>query len=617
MLVAFVFFVLIARVFYLQNINSSTLQLRAVEQWTRMLPLTAKRGNVIDASGNVLATSTTSFDVYVRAKEVKSPALVASFLAEKLGLDYEKVLEKAQNVKISESLIKLQVDEDTAQSIVQKGLDGIYLSENIKRFYPYGKAMSQVMGFLTSDSIGQSGIESYYNNILSGTSGKYLTQSDVRGVKLDDSLKYYVEPIDGLSLKLNIDINIQILLEDTLEQIFAEHNPKKASILVLDPQTSNILGLAISPGFDLNNVPRDNIKELMEMTKNTAVTDVFEPGSTFKILTLAAALSEGLTNENERFFCPGYRMVAGEKIKCWKTLGHGSQTLVEAVQNSCNCCFMDLGLRLGKERLYKYLKAFGIGSKSDVDISGESGGILLDQNIVKDVDLARIAFGQTVAVSGLQLANAFCSIINGGSLNTPRVVSNLLDENGQTVSTFPTITKNKTVGKDVGAKIRFLLEEAVSKTGHMTFVEGYKIAGKTGTAQKYGPDGKIARGKYVSSFFGFLNQGERAEYAVLVCVDEPSSGAYYGSVVAKPYAKKVYEGIIKYKNILPAGEVAKSEIVVPNLCGMSASQAIATLDRMGVYYETDGEGESVVSQFPFAQSKVSADSTIVIKLGEK
>lgn len=614
MIVAFVFFVLIIRVFYLQNINSSTLQLKAVEQWTRMLPLTAKRGEIIDANGNVLATSTTSYDVYVRAKEVKSPALVASFLSGKLDIKYEKVLEKAQNITISESLIKLQVDEATAQSINEKVLDGVYLSENIKRTYPYGKAMSQVMGFLTNDSIGQSGIESYYNTLLSGTNGKYLTQSDVRGVKLDDSLKYYVDPIDGLNLKLNIDINIQVLLEDVLEQIFAEHNPKKASILVLDPQTSHILGLAISPGFDLNNIPRDNVKELMEMTKNIAVTDVFEPGSTFKILTLAAALSENLTNENERFYCPGYRIVAGEKIKCWRTLGHGSQTLVEAVQNSCNCCFMDLGLRLGKERLYKYLRAFGIGSKSDVDISGESGGILLDENVVKDVDLARIAFGQTVAVSGLQLANAFCSIVNGGTLNTPRVVSSLYDENGNTTYTSSTLAKNKTVKPEVGEKIRYLLEQAVSKTGEMTFVEGYKIAGKTGTAQKYGADGKIARGKYVSSFFGFLNQGDKAEYAVLVCVDEPSSGAYYGSVVAKPYAKKVYEGIIKYKNIKPVGEVKDTTFVVPNLCGMSASQAVATLEKMAVYYETDGEGENVISQFPFAGTKVSGDSSVVIKL---
>lgn len=614
MIVAFVFFVLIIRVFYLQNINSSTLQLKAVEQWTRMLPLTAKRGEIIDANGNVLATSTTSYDVYVRAKEVKSPALVASFLSEKLDIKYEKVLEKAQNITISESLIKLQVDEVTAQSINEKGLDGVYLSENIKRTYPYGKAMSQVMGFLTSDSIGQSGIESYYNNLLSGTNGKYLTQSDVRGVKLDDSLKYYVDPIDGLNLKLNIDINIQVLLEDVLEQIFAEHNPKKASILVLDPQTSHVLGLAISPGFDLNNIPRDNVKELMEMTKNIAVTDVFEPGSTFKILTLAAALSENLTNENERFHCPGYRIVAGEKIKCWRTLGHGSQTLVEAVQNSCNCCFMDLGLRLGKERLYKYLRAFGIGSKSDVDISGESGGILLDENVVKDVDLARIAFGQTVAVSGLQLANAFCSIVNGGTLNTPRIVSSLYDENGNMTYTSSTLAKNKTVKPEVGEKIRYLLEQAVSKTGEMTFVEGYKIAGKTGTAQKYGADGKIARGKYVSSFFGFLNQGDMAEYAVLVCVDEPSSGAYYGSVVAKPYAKKVYEGIIKYKNIKPVGEVKDTTFVVPNLCGMSVSQAVATLEKMAVYYETDGEGENVISQFPFAGTKVSGDSSVVIKL---
>lgn len=613
MIVAFVFFVLIFRIFYLQAIGSQNLQLRAVEQWTRMLPLTAKRGDIVDVNGNILATSTTTYDVYVRAKEIKYPTLVAGFLAEKLGLDYEKVLKKAQNTLISESLIKLQVDEKVAQSIIDKGLDGIYLSENVKRYYPYGKAMAQVLGFLTSDSVGQSGLESFYDDKLSGTDGKYLTQSDVRGVRLDDSLKYYVEPIDGLNLRLNIDVNIQVLLEEVLDQIIIDHNPKKASILVIDPETSKVLGLAISPSFDLNNIPRDNVKELMELTKNVAVTDVFEPGSTFKILTLSAALSENLTDENERFFCPGYRIIDGEKIKCWKTLGHGSQTLVEAVQNSCNCCFMDLGLRLGKEKLYKYLKSFGIGSKTSVDISGESGGILLDENLVKDVDLARISFGQTVAVSEIQLANAFCSIINGGVLNTPRVLSGYFDENND-IYQSTTIAKSYTVTKDVGEKIRYLLEQAVSKTGEMSFVEGYKIGGKTGTAQKYGEDGKIARGKYVSSFFGFLNQGEKPEYAVLICVDEPSSGAYYGSVVAKPYAKTIYEGIIKYKGILPAGEIKNSTYVVPQLCGMSVSQAVALLDKMGVYYEVDGEGESVISQFPYANSNVSSDSAIVIKL---
>lgn len=614
MIVAFIFCLLFVRLFILQINQSKNLQLKAVEQWVRTLPLTAKRGQIVDCNGNVLAISYTSYDVYVRAKEVTEPAKVATYLSNLLNINFDSIYKKAQDVFVSETLVKLNIDENKALQIVNQNYKGVYVTENIYRNYPYGKLLSQVIGFLTSDSIGQTGVESYYDNILSGTDGKYLTQSDVRGVTLNESLNYYVEAIDGLNLTLTVDINIQNIVESVMEKINEEHKPKGVSAIVLNPETSEIIAMAISPSFDLNNVPRDDVASLMALSKNITVTDVYEPGSTFKIFTLAAALSEGLTNINEKFFCPGFRIIDGQRIKCWKTTGHGSQTLSECVQNSCNCCFMDLALRLGKEKMYKYLKSFGLGKSTGVDITGESAGLLINESSVQTVDLARIGFGQSVAVTQLQLINSFCSVINGGILHQPTLLKNYYDSNEKVIFNNINLISNKNVSEEVSKTLSNLLVQALSKTGENTFVEGYTFAGKTGTAQKYGEDGKISTGKYVSSFFGFLSQG-KPEYALLLCVDEPSSGAYYGSVVAKPYAKEIFEGIIEYKNIEKVSKVEVNSIEVPDFISLSTVKAISKLELMNVYYEVDGEGEKVINQFPAPGTIIKQNSTILIKLG--
>lgn len=611
LIVAFIFFIALIRLFCLQVVSNEKMQLKAVGQWVRSLPLKAQRGQVVDCNGNVLAISYTSYDLYFRAKEIDKPHEVATYISTLLNLNYESVYQKAKDVFISETLIKLNIKEETAFKICKKGFKGVYLTENIYRKYPYGKLLSQTLGYLTSDSIGQSGIENYYNKVLSGTDGKFLTQSDVRGVKLNDSLNYYVDPIDGLNISLTIDINIQNIVETVMEKVVEEHNPKGVSVIVINPENSQILAMAISPSFDLNNVPRDDVAELMKKTKNTIVTDVYEPGSTFKIFTLAAALSENLTSLKETFFCPGYRIIDGERIKCWKTTGHGSQTLSECVQNSCNCCFMDLALRLGKDKFYEYLIKFGMGSVSGVDISGESAGIMLDKNLVRNVDLARIGFGQSVAVNQLQLINSFCSIINGGTLYQPTLLKNYFTNKNEVVFKNINLISNTNVNPEVSKTLRFLLEQSLSKTGDLTFIDGYSVAGKTGTAQKYGEDGKISSGKYVSSFFGFLNN-YKPEYALLLCVDEPSSGAYYGSVVAKPYAKEIFEKIIEYKNIKPKKEIETKKIEIPNFVSMSITQAVALLEKMGVYYEVSGEGERVLNQFPLPGTEVEKSTTILI-----
>jgi stage V sporulation protein D (sporulation-specific penicillin-binding protein) len=363
-------------------------------------------------------------------------------------------------------------------------MPGVVLSQNVSRYYPYGQFLTQVLGFTTVDNIGQAGVEAYYNDYLKGVNGKNLSQGDAGGVIIE-GLDVYIPSIDGLDIKLTIDSKIQNIIETALYNIMQDHKPKSASIIMLDVASGDVLGLGISPSYDSNFPPRDDVTQLMELTKNTAVVDVYEPGSTFKILTVAAALEENLVSENEHFYCPGYRIIDGQKIKCWRTIGHGSQTLSEGIANSCNCVFMDLALRLGKEKLYRYLKLFGIGSKTGVDIMGESSGLLMDIESVKTVDLARIGFGQAVAVTQLQLINAFCSVINGGYLTVPKLLNgvykenNIIKENGLNI-------KNYTISQKTSNKVNKLLKDVLSiKNGEGTFVAGYDIGGKTGVLPIY------------------------------------------------------------------------------------------------------------------------------------
>ncbi len=612
MLITFCFIGLFIRLFILQGKNSEKLQLKAVSQWVRTLPLTAKRGEIKDVNGTVLANSYTSYSIYIRAKEVENAVEVAEYLSNKLNLKFESVYEKAKDVYISEVLLKLQVEEALAKEIVEKDLPGVFITENVARNYPYGNMLTQVLGFTTADGVGQSGIEAYYNNFLSGTNGKYLTQSDVKGLNLNESLRYYIEAQDGANINITIDANIQKFSEDVLKQVMLEHNPKKASVLVMNPQNGDILSLAINPGFDLNEIPRDDVSSLMEMTKNIVVSDVYEPGSTFKILTLCAGLSEGVVDLNDRFYCPGYRIVDGERIKCWRTIGHGSQSLEEVVQNSCNCAFMDIALKLGKTKLYNYLERFGIGSKTGVDISGESSGILMPINSVQTVDLARIGFGQAVAVSQLQLLSAFCSAINGGNLYKPKLLKEISNTDGEVLQENKTMKTSTVINSSVSEDICKLLYKSVNKTDENSFVSGFSVGGKTGTAQKY-ENGSIARGKYVSSFFGFY-PADKPKYAMLICVDEPSNGAYYGSVVAKPYGQMLFERIIEYIGDEPTTEkVALKTIILDDFVGLSLKDAILKLEKLNLSYEIDGEGESVVGQYPLKNTVINQNSTIILK----
>jgi len=555
---AFIFIVIFFRIFYIQIIWGKNLQEKATDQWTRDLPLTPLRGNIYDANGVLLVTSKTTYTVYVRAKNVTNPHVVAEVLSSVLNLDYSTLLTKVQDKSIGELTIKRQVSPDDIVTIRSHNLDGIYIAEDSSRSYPFGDFLSQVLGFIDIDNIGQAGIELIYDKYLKGTKGSLLTQTDLIGKELYGEEVLYLPAINGLNIELTIDFTIQSVLENLLPKIMLAHNAKGVRSLVIDCQTGEILALSCKPSVDLNNLPRDNISELMLGTKNLMITDVYEPGSTFKVLTAAANIEE-YNKGNKNAFSPyyvfnnsNYRIVDGGKISCWTTHSsqkHNNQTLSDALNNSCNPCFTDMALSLGKDIMYSYLEAFGYGSILGVDLPGEQSGLLLNKADVTRGDLARIGFGQAIAVTPLQLAYATAAAINGGKLMTPYIVKAIVDDDNNLVKKFYPTQKSQPISKKTSSMLAEMLEGVVEKgSGKLAYIEGYEVGGKTGTAQKY-ENGAIARGKNVSSFVGFFPASD-PKYLCLMIVDEPE-GITYGSQVAAPYVKMIFEQIIAYKNIKP------------------------------------------------------------------
>ena len=592
------FFALSIRVFYLQIISNRHLQILASEEWLRDLPLASRRGEILDCNGVSLATTITTYDVYVRARNVTEPARLASAISESLNIDYETAYTKVTNKSFSEILIKMQVEESLAKALTE--YSGVYLSQNVARVYPYSSLLTQVLGYCTIDNIGQAGIEAYYDKYLKGVDGKSLTQTNAQGKEIENSLSYYIPSVPGANLTSTIDVQMQTILESELMTAYLENKALGVSGIIIDAKTGAIKAMSCLPSFDLNNVPRDDISALQLMTKNSTVVDVYEPGSTFKLVTLAAALNEGLVSEDEHFFCSGRTTVDGETIKCWKSTGHGSLTLSEAFEKSCNCVFVNLALRLGIEKYYDYLNLFGLGEKTGVDIASESSGIVMSEDQVKIVDLARIGFGHAIAVTELQLVNVYAKICSGKDL-TPYLVEEIVAED-------TTLYKHSSASTKIDLKestistVNKLLANNINSEGNMTFVAGYDIGGKTGTAQKYDENGQIASGKYISSFIGTY-PASNPEYILIVCVNEPSAGAYYGGVVAKPVGQRIFTRIFETKAISPNDEsqlTNQPTIEMPNLIGMTLADASAKLKQLGLDAVIENEGEYVLSQLPMA-----------------
>ena len=542
LLAVFLFTLIFAKLIHVMLVEGKSLQVKALDQWTRDLPNDAPRGQILDRNGVVLAGTATRYNLYVRPNSATDKEGLAQCLAEIFGYDKDKVLEKISK-KVSEVTVATKVTKEQMSALFDKGFDGLYYSEDNFRYYPYGDFMTQVLGFTGADGNGQTGLEAYYDKYLTGINGYILTETDLVGREIQGGENYYLPSISGLNLTTTLDSRVQEIVEGAVEKAVALYNPKAVACLVMDYTNGEIISLAEYPSFDLNNVPRDDLEKLFSASKSMLVSSVYEPGSTFKILTAAAALDTGAVNTAKRFYCPGFRIVDGKRIRCWKTKGHGSIDFGEGVESSCNCVFMDSALAMGTDKFYTYLKNFGLRAKTGVDMTGETSGIFISQNLVKTVDLARIGFGQAVAVTPIGMMTACSAVVNGGKTVTPHLVKGFADEKGNKIDdVFVIEEKNTVVSGETSAIMRELLSRVVSHgSGKGAGVNGYSIAGKTGTAQKY-ENGGIAQGKYISSFLGFsLEAG--APYGVLMIVDEPKGYVYYGSLVAAPLVGDIFRSV--------------------------------------------------------------------------
>lgn len=614
LLMVFLFSAIFAKMFAVIVVEGESLQVKAVDQWLRDVPTDAPRGNILDKNGKVLASTATRYNLYVRPSNTPDKEGVAKLLCEVFGYEYQSTLSKISK-RTSEVTVATKVTKEQLNIVYASGLKGIYYSEDNFRYYPYGDFMTQVLGFCSSDGFGQTGLESYYDKYLTGINGKILTETDLVGRSLDGGLSYYLPSVSGLDLKTTLDAGIQSIVEGAVRNAVAKFNPKGVACIVMDYSTGGIAALCEYPSFDLNNVPRNDLITLFESSKSKIISTVYEPGSTFKILTSAAALDSGKVHTSDRFYCAGSKVVDGKKIRCWKSKGHGSIDFGQGVESSCNCVFMECALRMGTNSFYDYMSAFGLSSKTGVDMTGETSGIFIARNLVKNVDLARIGFGQAVAVTPIGLLAATSSVVNGGVKVTPHVMNEIKSANG-TVASYGISGGERVVSEQTSKTMCELLQRVVTTgSGKGAYVPGYKILGKTGTAQKY-ENGQIARGKYISSFLGF-SVSEGANYGVLFIVDEPKGYMYYGSLVAAPMVGDIFESMFAYLGTEPCytgqeESIIGKEFILPSFEGLSLIEAKNQLRKLGLYVETDGDGDVVKGQYPLAGVKVDKRNTVLL-----
>ena len=554
--ITFIFLFIFARLFYVQVVWGKKLQEKAVDQWTRNIPVLAKRGDIVDRNGAILASTKKTYTVFVRPRAVTDINEVASWLNKVFSLDEEALKNKIKTTKVSEIKVVKHTTKELISKLTEKNLNGVYYAEDVTRVYPYNELLCQTLGYTSKDGNGISGLELYYDRYLSGINGELLYEADLTGVDLSGKTPTYIPATNGFNLKLTVDYEIQQILESVTDEAMSEYTPKSSAIIVMDPNNGEILGLSIKPSFNLNEVMFDDLDTLNKLSRNTIISDSYEPGSTFKILTASANLEEYYKGNKNAFseshiFSPSrFRYIEGSKIKCWSTHDkgkHANENLQMALNNSCNPIFVDIALSLGVETFYDYIENFGYGKCSGVDLTGEAQGMLLPKASVKSQDLARISFGQAIACTPLQLLNATATAINGGNRVTPHLVKEIYSGDNEVKITVENQVEEGVISQKTSSIMRKYLENVVSEgSGKQAYIEGYKVGGKTGTAQKY-ENGVITQGKYVMSFIGFF-PSDKPKYLCLTIVDEPKNGNY-GSTVAAPLCKKVFEGIIKSKEI--------------------------------------------------------------------
>ena len=628
-LVVFCFLIMMGRLFYIQIIDGENLQNRALSQWTRSFTVTAKRGQIVDINGKVLAQSASAVTITASPGDVvgketedaeeKAARIqkTAQMLSVELGMDYQEVYDKITDTSKSTVRLARQVKLEIGDNIRAAKLQGISVTEDTVRAYPMGDFLTQVLGFCTVSGEGQEGLEKSLDEVLSGKDGRIVSEIDSRGRKMQTGEEEYIVPENGYTVRLTVDYIIQSVMEKVAEQALEETGAQSVQAVMMNVKTGEILGMVNVPDFDLNSPPRNDLTELSRLIRNKAVQDAYEPGSTFKILTTALALENGVTTADSTFTCKGYSVVDGDKISCWRTGNpHGHQTLADAVANSCNPVFIDLALRMGIDTFYDGLYSFGIGLDVPVDLPGATSGQMIAYKYVKNVDIARVAFGQSVSVSPLQLLTAASAAVNGGELLKPHIVKEILNDEGEIVASFGKEVVGNPISAETSAIMRELLENAVENGGgRNAYIAGYRVGGKTGTAQKY-VDGKVSHDAHICSFIGFAPMDD-PEIGLLFIVDEPTVRPDYGSTVAAPYARTIMEETLKYMGVQPEYEdgeeaIAGKTVNVPDVEGYSPEDATEAMAGAGLRIMVDGIGETITDQLPAAGASVPEGSLVVV-----
>lgn len=608
LLVTFLFVMVTSKLFYTQIVSGEELRAKALDQWTRDVPLKAERGSILDTNGLILAGTETSYSCFIRPSCITDPALVAKAISTATGISYDRLYQKIAKKGQSEICVAKKITKDAKNQIIKSGVEGVYFSKDISRYYPYGNFASQLLGFCNIDTSGQSGLEYFYNDYLEGVDGMELTKTDIIGRELDDRI-YYIPSIEGYDITLSLDKHIQSIAESAVISALEKHQAKSVGCVVLDVNNGGVVAMAQAPSYDLNNIDRSDLNSLFEKSKLQSICNVYETGSVFKIITIAAALEEGVVSENDVFYCAGSRTIDGQRIKCWKTKGHGSQSFAEGVKNSCNCVFMDLALRVGLDRMYEYYERFNLMNKTGIDFMGEGSGLLISKESAKPVDLARMGFGQAIAVTPIALISTVSAIINGGIYHSPYILNKVETKDGMLVYNSSDSGKRIVSEKTSEITRRLLLGVVSDGSGRLAGVSGYNVGGKTGTAQKY-KDGGIDRGKYLSSFIGYCTY-ENPRYAVYFYVDEPQGYLYYGSQVAAPFVGNIFEQILNYTQE-PRKEEERKVVTIPDYIGLDYESVVVKARKDGIYIETDGEGDVVTSQFPLPNVEVYDNAVLFL-----
>lgn len=620
MMLAFLFSLLTLRIAYLTTARSSELTQRGISQWTREGTVYARRGSILDTNGQTLVISATAYIVSADPRKVSDISLFTQTVCPILDLSEESVTQKLSDRTKASVILKRQVSREKADELrslqasageaVAEQLEALLFDEDVRRAYPRGAFLTQTLGLTNVDSVGQSGLELQYESLLRGTAGVSLRSVDGKSQPIYDSGNLYIEPQDGNSIKLTIDATIQDICEKAMRECYDVNKAQAVHLIAMDPYTGAILAMCSKPDYDPNDPPRDQTDALTQLMRIRLISDSYEPGSTFKILTAAAALDAGVTTPEDGFYCSAKITVDGDTIRCWGS-PHKDETMAEALQNSCNPVFVELALRLGTERMYQYLHAFGLGSKTNVDLQGEGSGILIPVQSVKNVDLARIGFGQSVAVTPIQMITAACAVINGGRLMQPYLLKEAIAPDGTVLYRTQPKVVSTPISEETSATMRELLELVVSEGGAKNAaIEGYRIGGKTGTAQVY-KDGRIARDVHIGSFLGFA-PADDPRIALLVIVDEADVPVDYGGTTAAPFARQILADVLPYLGCKPSSQDEREEIAVEDVVGLPLWQARKVIAEQGFSVLDDGAGDTVTAQMPSGGGKLIEGGQVML-----